>query len=379
MTRRRHRGTHRPVGTIKLTKRQLNRATLARQMLLAREAITPAGAVERLAGLQAQQARPPFIGLWTRLESFERSALVDAFGARTIVRGPAMRATIHMMTAKDFIAHRSALQPGLTRGMKSVLRKRSDDLDIDALVANAASWFEDAPRPFKAFRDHLEATATGDIRAMAYAVRTALPLVQVPSDSDWGFKPTADFTTAASWLGRPIRAKPNLRSLVKRYLGAFGPASTRDFETWSGLFDTTPVFEAMRDQLVVFEDDAGRTVFDLRDAPRPPGDVAAPVRLLPDYDNLVLAHQDRTRVISAEHSSAICTKNLRILPTYLVDGFVAGTWDLKKTGKTAKVIVTPFARTTKKTRASIEHEAQGVLRFCEPDAKSHIVEFAGSI
>ena len=166
-----------------LTTLQLNRATLARQMLLSREPMAATAAVERLAGLQAQLARPPFVGLWTRLAEFRREDLLQPLRKRQIIRATAMRGTLHLMSAADYVALRGALQPMLTKGMQAILRERAQDLDMDVLRAEAREFFGGKPATFDALRNHLKAkNPQADERAMAYAIRMHLPLVQVPTD-----------------------------------------------------------------------------------------------------------------------------------------------------------------------------------------------------
>jgi hypothetical protein len=354
-----------------LTTRQLNRATLARQMLLAREKTTAVRAVARLVGLQAQVARPPFLGLWTRLEGFRREHLLEALRRRQIVRATAMRATLHLMTAVDYVALRGALQPGLTGAMQSVLRDRTKGLDPAALEARARAFFGDAAATFDALRLHLKTHHPGgDERAMAYLIRTHLPLVQVPTDAPWGFPASADFAMADAWLTKkiPTQAAP-AHALVRRYLAAFGPATPGDAQVWSGLSGLREVFEALRPELVTFRDARKRELFDLPDAPRPPEDTPAPVRFLPEFDNLVLSHDDRTRVVAPEHRARVVLKNLQVRATVLIDGMVAGTWRVDRKKDTAVLVLEPFAALTKKTLAALESEGDALLRFAEPEAE----------
>ena len=355
-----------------LTVRQLNRALLARQMLLSREGATVSGAIERLAGLQAQLARPPFVGLWTRLEGFRRGDLLDSLHRREVVRVTAMRGTLHLMTAADYLGLRGTLQPMLSRGMRSILRERATALDIAVLEEEARAFFAGAPATFDALRDHLKAKfPEGDERAMAYAIRMHLPLVQVPADTAWGFPASADFALADAWLGTKVSTEPApAHELVRRYLAAFGPATPGDAQAWSGLQGLREVFESLRPELVTFRDARKRELFDLPEAPRPPEDTPAPVRFLPEFDNLVLAHDDRTRVIADEHRPKVVLKNLQVRATFLVDGFVAGTWKIERKKKVAILILEPFGKLTKQTVAALEKEGDALLRFVEEDAEA---------
>lgn len=358
-----------------LTTRQLNRALLARQMLLAREKTTALDAVERLAGLQAQLARPPFVGLWTRLEGFRREDLLGPLHQRQIVRVTAMRGTLHLMSAADYVELRGALQPGLTRGTQAILRDRAATFDLDALKSQATSFFGSVAATFDAFRNHLKAKdPEADERAMAYMIRTHLPLVQVPTDAAWGFPASADFAMAEAWLGKKVSTDPTTaHELVRRYLAAFGPATPGDAQAWSGLQGLREVFEELRPSLITFRDERKRELFDLPDAPRPEEDVPAPVRFLPEFDNLVLSHDDRSRVIAAEHRPKVVLKNLQVRATFLVDGFVAGTWKIERKRKAAVLILEPFGKLAKGTLAALEEEGEALLRFAEEDAETRDV------
>lgn len=364
--------------TTTLTTRQLNRALLARQMLLAREAMPAVAAVERLAGMQAQVARPPFVGLWTRLEGFRRDDLLDALRNRQVVRATMMRATIHLMSAADYKDFRGAIQPALAKGMQSILKDRTKTFDLANLEAEARAFFGGKPQTFDALRKHFKARdPEADERAMAYAIRTHLPLVQVPTEAQWGFPAAADFALADEWLGTGISTEPKpAHELVRRYLAAFGPATPGDAQTWSALSGLRAVFEELRPTLVTFRDERKRELFDLPDAPRPDEDTPAPVRFVPEFDNLVLAHDDRTRVIADEHRPRVTVKNLQVLATFLVDGFVAGTWKVERKKKVATLILEPFGKLAKKTLAELEKEGDKLLRFVEEDAPAREVRCA---
>ncbi|HVG08718.1 MAG TPA: winged helix DNA-binding domain-containing protein [Thermoanaerobaculia bacterium] len=353
-----------------LTTLQLNRATLARQMLLSREPMATTAAVERLAGMQSQLARPPFVGLWTRIEGFQRKNLIDPLLRREIIRATAMRGTLHLMSAADYVALRGALQSMLTKGMQAILRERAQDLGMDALQTEARAFFGGKPATFDALRNHLKAkNPAADERAMAYAIRMHLPLVQVPTDDAWGFPAASDFALADDWLGKKVPTdEAPAHTLVRRYLAAFGPATPRDAQVWSGLQSLRTVFEELRPELVTFRDERKRELFDLPDAPRPGEDTPAPVRFLPEFDNLVLAHDDRTRVIADEHRPKVTLKNLQVRATFLVDGFVAGTWKVERKKKTATLVLEPFGKLIKKTLAELEQEGDALLRFVEEDA-----------
>ncbi|WP_426751500.1 winged helix DNA-binding domain-containing protein [Myxococcus sp. Y35] len=354
-----------------LTRRALNRATLARQLLLERGTVSVLEAVERLLALQAQQARPPFIGLWSRVSGFERGALLSLLQRREVVRATLMRGTLHLASAKDYLHLRASFTPLLEASVASVLRERAKGLDIAPLVKECRAFFEEAPRTFEALRDHLVARhPEKDERAMGFAVRMFLPLIQVPTEAEWGYPGTTDFAVAESWLGTSLRTEADLSTLVLRYLAALGPASVADAQTWSGLKRLRPVFESLRPSLRTFRDESGRELFDLPKAPRPDEDTPAPARFLPDFDSLVLGHDDRARLVDDAYRSRLITKNLRVPATFLVDGFVAGTWTVERKRALAALVVEPFAPLKKKDRDALAKEGEALLRFVEPEART---------
>jgi hypothetical protein len=359
-----------------LTRRQINRATLARQMLLGREKTSALRAIERLVGLQAQVPKPPFIGLWSRVLGFEREDLTRLLQRRQVVRATLMRGTLHLMSAKDLVLLRAALQPMLSAGMQAILRDRARTFDMDGLLAAARECFEEKPRTFDDLRGLLlKRFPKGDERAMGYAVRTHLPLVQLPTDATWGFPASADFALAETWIRKPLSSEAKLKTLVSRYLEAFGPASARDAQAWSGASGLGEVLESLRPRLLTFRDEAGRELFDLPKAPRPPGDTPAPVRFVPEYDNLVLSHADRSRIVADAHRPSIVTANLQVRATFLVDGFVAGTWKVDSKKSSATLLVEPFETLPAKAKAELATEGDRLLRFSEPDAARFEVRF----
>jgi Winged helix DNA-binding domain len=356
-----------------LSRQQLNRATLARQLLLAREPLSAVEAIERLAGMQAQEPKHPFIGLWTRVEDFSPEELLEALRARDVVRATLMRSTLHLMSAADYAAVRMALQPPPSVSLR-VLGARSEGLDLDKVLPAARKLLRGTPLPFDDIRAKLqEQFPDVNDRALGYAVRTLVPLVMVPAeDGRWGFPRVASFALADEWLDEPL-AEDAAEALVSRYLAAFGPASAKDAERWSSVGGLKAVLDGMRDRLEVFADERGRELFDLPDAPRPDAGVPAPVRFLPEFDNLVLAHDDRSRVIADEHRPLVTTKNLRVKATFLVDGVVAGTWTIAVKRKVATLTLAPFGTLTKKATKELQAEGEALLGFAEPDAKAHEV------
>lgn len=338
-------------------------------MLLRREKAGLVKAVEQLFALQAQVPRPPHIALWSRLQKFEREHLIKALHARTLVRGTMMRGTLHIMSAKDFLAFRGPLQPSLTAGMQSVLGKGPIP-SMETLITAGRSAFGRKARPFTDVRAALQARfPDGHERLMGYAVRMQLPLVQVPAAGEaWGFPADSDFALAEHWLKTKVGAGSGPGSLVLRYLAAFGPATSADIQSWLGIRGVAEILAPVREKLVTFRDPRGREVFDLPKAPRPGGDSDAPVRFLPEYDSLILAHTDRSRMVDDAHRKALVTKNLIVPATLLIDGRVAGTWKVERKKATATLKLTPFAAIPKGVKAAVEEEGQALLKFVEPDA-----------
>jgi len=360
-----------------LTTRQLNRATLARQLLLERVEISAVDAVGRLCGLQAQERGPPFLGLWTRLSAFTEADLQQALHERAVVRATLMRGTLHLVTAGDYAAFRTPMQPMLTRGMTAALRERAEGLEPDVVLPAARALLEERPRTFDQLRSLLQrAFPRVNHRALGYAVRMLLPLVMVPTADRWAFPRVAEFTLADGWLEVPLSTRGDPDELVMRYLAAFGPAAAADVQTWSGLQGIKAVLEGLRPRLVTLTDERGRELFDLPDAPRPDEGTPAPPRFLPEFDNLLLAHADRARVIADEHRPAVITKNLRVRATFLIDGFVAGVWEIKRSRRAATLTITPFRALGEREAAALETEGEALLGFTDADASEVEVNLA---
>lgn len=347
-----------------LTLRELNRATLARQMLLERESLPVPHVVKRLAGLQAQVTSPPYVGLWTRLEDFRAGDLTLALEKRRVVRAAMMRSTLHLVTAEDYLLLWSTIQPALVRALGAFFGKRGRELEIEKHVASSRMWLAQKPRNQGELRSLLSELEPGrDPAAMSYAVRSYLPMVQVPSGGRWGYSNRPAYALAEDWLGRQISESGDLRSLVFRYLAAFGPATVMDLQAWSGLVRLKGQIEEIKPELRVYRDEEGRELLDLPDAPLPHPDTPAPIRFVPDYDNLVLSHADRRRVISDEHRPRVFLSAGRVRATFLVDGFVAGAWKIEKSRRQAELQIEPFKPLPQDVRDSLRTEGETLLRF----------------
>ncbi|MGD1225636.1 MULTISPECIES: winged helix DNA-binding domain-containing protein [Streptomyces] len=352
--------------------RALNRATLDRQLLLRRSPLSAKAAVEHLLGLQAQNVKPPYYALAARLEGFAPHALSRLMADREVVRIVTLRSTIHTHTAADALTLRPLVQAARDRELVT-FRKGLTGVDLDRLAAVARELVEAEPRTMKQLREALLADwPDADPFALSVAARCRLPLVQVTPRGLWGQSGQVALTTAEHWLGRPAEPAPAPDEAVLRYLRAFGPASVKDMQTWAGLTRLREVFERLRPRLLVFRDEHGVELFDLPDAPRPDADTPAPPRFLPEFDNLLLSHADRTRVVPADLKGRSWQGN-QAYCTLLVDGFLAGVWKLTEDA----LVIEPFGTLTRAQRAEVTEEGQrmlGVLHEGEP-GKTYDIRF----
>lgn len=360
--------------TARLTARALGRATLARQHLLARAESDPADAVRHLVGLQSQVPPNHYTALWTRLAGFAPDDFSRRFAQREFVRLSLMRCTLHTVTAGDALALRPLFDVPHERTLRSNYRKDLAGIDPTAVAARARVLLENAG-PLEArelgalLRDEWPEAAP---RTLAMAARQLLPLVQVPPRGLWQRGGAARLTTAQHWLGAaavPRTPTSSLEDLLRRYLAAFGPASVKDVQRWSGLTRLRPVVERLRDELVVFRDDAtGAELFDLPDAPRPDPDTPAPARFLPEFDNVFIGHDDRSRIIPDPKRHAVAWSGNVAKPVFLSDGVLKGTWSLLRDGDGATLELRPFADLTDAERAGLEEEGEALLAFHAPEA-----------
>jgi hypothetical protein len=342
-----------------LSRRALNRALLARQLLLERQELPADDAIGRVAGLQAQAPVPPFVGLWTRLAGFEAAELRRLIDDRRIVRATLMRHTIHLVRAGDYAWLRPTIQPALDANFGAQTGKRLAGVDIEPFLKAARKEFRKRPLTFAEVKKLIrERDPDCDVDAIAYGVRTHLELIGVPGRSRWRFGGRAPFVLGEEWLGRKL-AKPDPREMVRRYLAAFGPATPGDATAWSGVGGMRQVFESIRGELRTFRDEGGRELFDLPDAPLPPEDADAPVRFLPEYDNTLLGHKDRRRVIADEHRRLVYIGSGLMIGTVLVDGFAAAGWRISDD----KLELEPFRKLTKAEKNAIEPEAEALREW----------------
>lgn len=341
--------------------RALNRATLDRQLLLRRSGLSAKAAVGHLLGLQAQNVKPPYYALAARLDGFTPGALSELMADREVVRIVTMRSTIHTHTAEDCLTLRPFVQPARDRELTH-FRKGLEGVDPDRLAALVRELVESEPRTMKQLREALVAQwPDADPQALAVAARCKLPLVQVTPRGLWGRSGQVALTTAEHWLGRPAGPAPAPEDVVLRYLAAFGPASVKDMQTWAGLTRLRETFERLRPRLLTCRDQNGVELFDLPDAPRPDADTPAPPRFLPEFDNLLLSHADRSRVVPKEYWGRNWQGN-QAYRTLLVDGFLAGVWGL--TG--GELVVEPFGKLTRAQQEDVTAEGERMLATLHP-------------
>lgn len=361
-----------------LTLREINRMTLARQMLLEKQHLPIPAAITRLVGLQAQQAQPPFVGLWTRLKDFKREDLAVLLQNRTIIKASLMRATLHLFTADDYVTFRTTLQPVLAGAARDISKRRGGEFDVRIVLDAARRFIAEKPRTFVEISDMLaNLLPDTDVGSMRYTVRTHIPMVQVPVSDGWCYPGKPQFTLAEEWLGQPLPLKDHTRELVLRYLAAFGPASVIDMQTWSGLSNLKEVFEKLRSELQVYRDEGKRELFDLPEkiAPVSPDvDTPVPVRFLPEYDNLLLSHSNRRRVLADMYRPKVYLPGLRVAATILVDGFVAGVWKTNVNKGDATLLIEPFNQLENPIKQALFEKGEDLLRFIETDAKSYQVQ-----
>jgi len=321
--------------------------------------------------MQAQVPNSPYVGVWTRLDGFEPTQLADLISQRHAVRLGIMRNTLHLVTARDCIALRPLFSPVLERSLHaSPFGRNLVGMETEPLIRYATSLMKEKPRTLAELGALLhQRWPDRDPTSLAYAIRHLVALVQVPPRGVWGKSAQATWTSAELWLGRPLARKPSIEKLILRYLAAFGPASVSDISAWSGLTALRNVVERLRPTLRTFQDERGRELFDILNGPLPDPETPAPPRFLPEYDNLVLGHDDRTRVIAFEHRYVVFNG------TFLIDGFVAGTWTIKRRRHDATLMVSSFTPLRKADRFALADEGERLLGFAAVEAETRDVQF----
>jgi hypothetical protein len=368
-----------------LSARALNRALLDRQLLLRREPLPGAAGpradrvietVEHLIGLQAQAPFPPYYGLWSRLDGFRPGDLSSLILERRVVRIGLMRGTIHLVSADDCLGLRPVLQPVLERGLRANFGRQLTDVDRAELARAGRALVEDRPMTFSEIGAALKTRwPQYPPNALAQGVRALVPLVQVPPRAVWGKSGQAAHTSAEAWLGRPLAASASPDEVVLRYLATFGPATVADAQAWSGLTGLREATGRLEPQLRTFRDEQGRELFDLPDAPRPDPDTSAPVRLVAEFDNLILSHGDRSRIISEPDRQRLYTKNGIFPGTVLIDGFVRGMWRVTKVRGATVLTIEMFGPVGGRDRDAVAAEGERLLEFAVPGSPDAEIRF----
>ncbi|HTG68534.1 MAG TPA: winged helix DNA-binding domain-containing protein [Candidatus Udaeobacter sp.] len=362
-----------------LQTRQLNRALLERQMLLRRSRLSPLEAIERLVAIQAQAPNPPYFALWTRLEGFRQEQLSELIKERQVVRLGLMRSTIHMVSARDCLTLRPLLQTVLEKGLQSTFGKDLQDIDLQAVCAAGRALVEKQPLTFNELGKRLGEQWPGcNPAALGYVIRTFVPLIQVPPRGIWGSGGQAAHTSAEAWLGQALADSPSLDEMLLRYLAAFGPATIKDMQVWSGLSRLRETVLRMRPLLRTFSDEQGNELFDVPDASLPAADTAAPPRFLSEFDNMLLSYSDRSRIMDEKYKALVFTVNGIIRSTFLIDGFVRGTWKIEQARGSAALIIHPFEPLRQTDRDALAVEGAKLLEFAADSSSTHDIRFSAS-
>lgn len=361
-----------------LSQRALNRATLARQLLLERQSRTAEDTIELLVGMQAQLPNAPYVALWSRLIDFKAEELSQLIEERRAVRITFLRGTIHLVTTRDCFRLRPVVQPALERdvyGNTTFGKHRLDGLDMEAVLEAGRELVAERPLTNAQLRDELgRRWPDRDPAALAYAVRGLVPMVHVPPRGIWQRSGPIALTTVEAWLGRPVDDDQAPDAMILRYLAAFGPASVADAQTWSRLTGLREAFDRLRPELQTFRDERGRELFDLPDAPRPDPGVPAPVRFLPEYDNVILSHEDRSRFVEDDVRRRIADEGLAV-GSILTDGGAGGTWTTAKGDGVLTLtirLVTPLPETVQE---ELVDEATRLMAFLAPEIADRRVAF----
>jgi len=342
-----------------LTERDLNRALLARQLLLERSDLSLNKALERIGGLQTQYAPSAYIGLWARLRDFRKETLTQALEKRRIVQATMMRITIHMATVPDYKLFSAATRKSRRKAWLAYHRRHAGDLDMPAVARSVRKHLADGPRKQAELAALLE--SDGFPRIAWSGAGLWVDLVRVPPSGTWAKRRADLYSLAEDWIGAyQDDERAGIEHLARRYLSGFGPAPVTDIANWAGLQVTAlrPVIADMK--LRRFKDAKGGELIDLPRAPLPDADTPAPVRFLPTWDASLLVHARRTQLLPEAYRPRVFdTKTPHSVPTFLIDGRVAGTWRYEK----ERVKVSPFGRLSPSARGQLEDEADRLAAF----------------
>jgi hypothetical protein len=342
-----------------LTTRELNRALLARQLLLERSDLPLVRAVERIGGIQAQYAPSAYIGLWSRLRDFDRQVLTTALERRRLVQATLMRATIHIVSAADYVRFLEGIRAVRREWWSRVSRRGADALDMRGATSLLRKALGRGPRRQRELVELLQ--AEGFPRMAWSGAGMWLDMVRVPPSGTWAQRRADLYGLANGWVPkRSVSEAEGRVHLLRRYLGAFGPAALADAANWAGLPVTALRAAADTLRLRRFRDEDGGELLDLPRGPLPDTDTPAPVRFIPTWDAILLAHARRTQVLPERFRSRVFdTKTPHSVPTFLVDGAVAGSWRYEN----GRVRLEPFGRLSAGARRALDEEAERLAAF----------------
>ena len=385
--------------------RELNRALLARQLLLRRVRLSPPVAIERLGALQAQWPPAPYAALWSRLQGFTVAALERALEERSVVKATVMRGTLHLMSARDYpyyaVASPEARRAGWPAFERAILRYWGGLTPETRRFAARWPGLGDHAALHRAMLRHARTPRSREELIELLAARTGMPvelarhfiwafiaayggLVHVPASAAWTSRGSREYVAAQAALGAhaiPTFAEA-VRHTVRRHLAAFGPATVADIASWTAI-RVPPIRDALAalaPGLREFADEGGRTLYDLARAPRPPAETPAPVRFLAKWDSPLLAYgpAERGRILTEGYRRSVIAKNGDVVPTVLVDGMVAARWGARLAGRTAVLAIATLQRLGSADRAAVAAEGEGLIRFIHPDARTHEVRFVSA-
>jgi hypothetical protein len=365
-----------------LTRRQLNRALLERQWLLRRRVAAAEDAIEQLIAIQAQEPFDPYTALWSRLEGFQPDELSRLIETRRAVRAPSMlRTTIHLLTTRDFLRLRPAVQIVQEQRFRtSPFFRNLDGLDLDEVMAEGRRVLDERPRTGNDLGKALAERWPGrDVASLGYAVRSIVPVVQLPPRALWGRSGKPVIATAEHWLGQSVGTDDSPDEMILRYLAGWGPASVMDAQAWCWRTRLGEAFERLRPRLRTFRDESGRELFDVLDGALPDPDTPAPVRFFPIYDNAFLGYKDRSRVLRDGVAWGGDPAAIGVFRwgSLAVDGFIVGGWKHEfdeKAGRTT-IVVMPVVRLSAAEQRDVEAEAIALSRFLKPEAGDRDVRF----
>jgi DNA glycosylase AlkZ-like len=335
-----------------LTLRELNRATLARQLLLQRKRLSPTGVIERLVGMQAQWPQAPYIGVWTRTTSFRRETLERELASGAVVKATVMRQTLHLVTRRDYALLRAALSETNFPDRSPTAERLAPS--VRALAAAGPVTGEEAVAHLE--REH--GLARSDARRALRGARVRAHVLHHHETALWHARPEGRFVAIEE--PEALVAVEARAEILGRYLAAFGPASRRDIVAWSMMH--VPEIQRALDLLEPlrrFRDEDGRELLDVPRAPLPDAETPAPVRFLPKWDNVLLAWANRTRVLPEQHRKRVIGMNGDVAQTFLVDGFVAGSWRVEK----GRIEIDPFAPLARSVQRELKDEAELLESF----------------